>query len=65
MKLALITNDINKFCIPESFNKNFIPAFSLQDNLWENKRRFFTLTVFKRSFQRFMVYKNKSDSDLV
>ena len=64
----------NKICLPESFNTNI--SHQLLDytisigNSQHNRTQIQNVILyskpdFKRSFQRFMKYKNKSDSDLV
>ena len=54
------------FCIPESFNTNILNQFF--DNKITKikfKSDFVLKNGYKRSFSRYLVYKNKSDSDLV
>ena len=59
-------------CIPEIFNTHFTPTFNTKNTFVNSQHEntnlngdFLFKTDFKRSFQRFLLYKNKSDSDLV
>ena len=63
----------NGICIPESFNANishqlFDYTIIFVNSQYQNtnaKGDLHSKTVLKRSFLRFLVYKNKSDLDLV
>ena len=65
--------NLKKILIPELKYEYFPPAFWLNINLWEftalehkfNKVILYSKTGFKRSVERFLVYKKKSESKII